>query len=154
MFVASTTQYHKVLNHVSTVFLGDCSWYMTSQSQGRMQNNKPLMQALGRLVSDNTPDLCLFVGEALVGNDGVDQLQMFNEALASCAKAAAGSSSSSARQLDGVVLTKFDTVDQKVGAALSLCYRTGQPIVFVGTGQRYTHLRRLNAAFVIKALFS
>jgi signal recognition particle receptor subunit alpha len=154
MLLTSTVQYHKVLKRACTVFPGDCSSYTTSPLQGRMQNNKPLMQALGRLVTDNTPDLCLFVGEALVGNDGVDQLQMFNEALASCAKAAAGSSCSSARQLDGVVLTKFDTVDQKVGAALSLCYRTGQPIVFVGTGQRYTHLRRLNAAFVIKALFS
>ncbi|CAM9154303.1 unnamed protein product [Choristocarpus tenellus] len=35
-----------------------------------------------------------------------------------------------------------------------MCYKTGQPIVFVGTGQKYTHLRKLNVNFVIKALFS
>lgn len=48
---------------------------------GRMQNNEPLMKALAKLVSDNTPDLVLFVGEALVGNDGIDQLSMFDSAL-------------------------------------------------------------------------
>ncbi|KAG5177908.1 signal recognition particle receptor subunit alpha [Tribonema minus] len=117
---------------------------------GRMQNNKPLMTALGRLVADNAPDLCLFVGEALVGNDGIDQVAMFNEALASASAAGAANT----RQIDGIILTKFDTVDLKVGAALSMCYHTGQPIVFVGTGQKYSHLRRLNASFVVKALFS
>lgn len=49
---------------------------------GRMQNKEPLMRALAKLVSDNEPDLVLFVGEALVGNDGIDQLTMFNQALA------------------------------------------------------------------------
>ena len=33
---------------------------------GRMQDNKPLMEALAKLVDLNNPDLCLFVGEALV----------------------------------------------------------------------------------------
>ena len=51
------------------------------------------------------------------------------------------------------MLTKFDTVDNKVGAALSMVYLTGQPIVFVGTGQKYTHLNRLNVADVVRALF-
>lgn len=49
---------------------------------GRMQNKEPLMRALAELISDNSPDLTLFVGEALVGNDGIDQLSMFNMALA------------------------------------------------------------------------
>lgn len=49
---------------------------------GRMQNNEPLMRALGKLVAHNEPDLILFVGEALVGNDAVDQLTSFNRALA------------------------------------------------------------------------
>ena len=49
---------------------------------GRMQNKEPLMRALAKLVSDNEPDLVLFVGEALVGNDGIDQLSTFNQALA------------------------------------------------------------------------
>lgn len=111
---------------------------------GRMQNNKPLMKALAKLVNDNNPDLVLFVGEALVGNDGIDQLQLFNRAFQDYG---------SSRSIDGIVLTKFDTIDNKVGAALSMVYLTGQPIVFVGTGQKYTHLNRLNVGDVVKALF-
>lgn len=45
---------------------------------GRMQNNEGLMRDLVKLVNVNKPDLILFVGEALVGNDGVDQLKEFN----------------------------------------------------------------------------
>ncbi|CAN0118369.1 unnamed protein product [Ectocarpus sp. 12 AP-2014] len=114
---------------------------------GRMQNNEPLMRALSKLINENEPELVLFVGEALVGNDGVNQLQMFNQALAS------NSPAGRYHQIDGVVLTKFDTIDTKVGAALSMCYKTGQPILFVGTGQKYTHLRKLNVNYVIQALF-
>lgn len=39
-----------------------------------MQDNAPLMTALAKLIAVNTPDLVLFVGEALVGNEAVDQL--------------------------------------------------------------------------------
>ena len=48
---------------------------------GRMQDNEPLMRSLARLVKLNNPDLILFIGEALVGNDGLDQLMKFNKAL-------------------------------------------------------------------------
>lgn len=48
---------------------------------GRMQDNEPLMKALSTLVHYNDPDLVFFVGEALVGNDGVHQLVTFNSAL-------------------------------------------------------------------------
>lgn len=37
------------------------------------------MRALSKLINLNEPDLVLFVGEALVGNDGVDQLTKFNQ---------------------------------------------------------------------------
>ena len=45
---------------------------------GRMQGNEALMKALAKLVHINKPDTVLFVGEALVGNDSIDQLQKFN----------------------------------------------------------------------------
>jgi len=61
-------------NHCADVVLVDTA--------GRMQDNRPLMQALAKLVQLNKPDLVVFVGEALVGNDGVDQLVKFNNALA------------------------------------------------------------------------
>lgn len=40
----------------------------------------------------------------------------------------------------------------QVGAAISMTYITGQPIVFVGTGQTYNDLRNLNARAVVSAL--
>lgn len=140
---------------------------------GRMQNNRSLMQALAKvdgalnenflereremcakhpvplqLVYTNNPDLVLFVGEALVGNEAVDQLRGFNQALADHVP----SNVAKPRQIDGIILTKFDTIDDKVGAAISMVYTTGQPIVFVGTGQKYADIKRMNVATVIRAL--
>uniref|UniRef100_A0A914UKG4 SRP54-type proteins GTP-binding domain-containing protein n=1 Tax=Plectus sambesii TaxID=2011161 RepID=A0A914UKG4_9BILA len=114
---------------------------------GRMQDNEPLMRALSKLIVVNEPDLILFVGEALVGNEAVDQLVKFNQALADNA-----TPGSKARLIDGIVLTKFDTIDDKVGAAISMTYITGQPIVFVGTGQTYKDLKNLNANAVVNSL--
>lgn len=114
--------------------------------------------------------MVLFVGEALVGNEAVDQLTKFNQALAD------HSNATNPHLIDGIVLTKFDTIDDKVsfqqqlasimskinnlcnsvvnqvGAAISMTYITGQPIVFVGTGQTYTDLKALNAKAVVHAL--
>ena len=113
---------------------------------GRMQNNEPLMKSLGRLVSLNNPDLILFIGEAIAGNDGVDQLTNFNKSLID------NSPHNAIREIDGVLLSKFDTVDDKMGAAISMTYMTGKPIVFVGVGQKYTHLKKLNAKTVVRTL--
>jgi hypothetical protein len=54
-----------------------------------LQDNEPLMRALSNLISLNQPELVLFVGEALVGNDAVDQLVKFNRSLADLAPGAA-----------------------------------------------------------------
>ncbi len=113
---------------------------------GRMQDNEPLMRALSKLINLNKPDLILFVGEALVGNEAVDQAAKFNGCLREL------SSDSTPRLIDGIVLTKFDTIDDKVGAAISMAYTTGKPIVFVGTGQTYEDLKRMNVKTLVKAL--
>jgi len=113
---------------------------------GRMQDNEPLMRALSKLVTVNNPDLVLFVGEALVGNEAVDQVSGFNQALSE------HSASTQPRLIDGIMLTKFDTINDKVGAALSLVYTTGKPVVFVGVGQTYTDIRNLNVDHCVKAL--
>ena len=54
---------------------------------GRMQDNAPLMRSLTQLIKVNRPDLVLFVGEALVGNEAVDQLTKFNKVVCVCARA-------------------------------------------------------------------
>ncbi|EFN89594.1 signal recognition particle receptor subunit alpha homolog isoform X2 [Harpegnathos saltator] len=128
-------------------FAKDCLFdIVLVDTAGRMQDNEPLMRALAKLIKVNEPDLVLFVGEALVGNEAVDQLVKFNQALADY------SQSVNPHIIDGIVLTKFDTIDDKVGAAITMTYITGQPIVFVGTGQTYTDLKSLNAKAVVHAL--
>jgi len=116
---------------------------------GRMQDNEPLMRALAKLVAVNNPDKILFVGEALVGNEAVDQLTKFDRALRDFSST---SGAGKGRGIDGMLVTKWDTVDDKVGAALSMTYVTGQPIVFVGCGQTYTDLRQLRVANVVRAI--
>ncbi|ORX53535.1 P-loop containing nucleoside triphosphate hydrolase protein [Hesseltinella vesiculosa] len=113
---------------------------------GRMQDNEPLMRALAKLVAVNSPDKIIFVGEALVGNEAVDQLTKFNMALKDF------SGLQNPRHIDGMILTKFDTIDDKMGAALTMTYITGQPIYFVGTGQTYTDLKNLRVSHVVQAL--
>lgn len=113
---------------------------------GRMQDNEPLMRALSNLINLNEPDLTLFVGEALVGNDAVDQLTKFNQRLADLAR------TPTAQMIQGLVLTKMDTIDDKVGAALSMVYVSGAPIMFVGCGQTYVDLKRLNVKSVVNSL--
>jgi len=113
---------------------------------GRMQANKAHMRALSNLIQRNAPDLVLFVGEALVGNDGVDQLMKFNEALTT------HSIGRRPRAIDGIILTKFDTVDDKVGASISMTYKCGKPIVFVGTGQQYPDLKRMDVNTMVGML--
>lgn len=66
-------------------------------------------QSCFQLILVNEPDLTLFVGEALVGNEAVDQLVKFNRALAN------HSTSNNPQIIGGIVLTKFDTIDDKVG---------------------------------------
>jgi len=111
---------------------------------GRMQNNLPLMKALGKLAAENQPDTIIFVGEALVGNDGVDQVRMFDKAV---------SFQNKNQKVNSILLTKFDTVSDKVGAALTMTHVTNAPILFVGTGQKYHHLRKLSTNGVIRSLF-
>jgi signal recognition particle receptor subunit alpha len=132
---------------------------------GRMQDNEPLMKALARLVNLNNPDVVLFIGEALAGNDGIDQLTKFNLSLkemsanlnrvqSETANLADKRSGMNGREIDGVILSKFDTVDDKVGAALSLTYSTGKPIIYVGVGQKYPNLKKLNIESVVRSLLA
>ena len=62
-------------------------------------------------MSTNNPDKIIFVGEALVGNEAVDQLTKFDRALRDFSAAAGGTGK--ARGIDGMLVTKWDTVDDK-----------------------------------------
>ncbi len=87
---------------------------------GRLHSNTNLMAELEKLINKNKPDLKIFVGESITGNDCVEQARSFNELV----------------ELDGAILTKAD-VDEKGGAPLSISYVIKKPILFLGVGQRY-----------------
>ncbi|EZG43456.1 putative signal recognition particle protein SRP54 [Gregarina niphandrodes] len=108
---------------------------------GRMQTNQPLMTALAKLVTTTAPDLNLFVGEALVGNDCVDQIAAFDHTLRQTPKK---------HTIDGIILTKFDTVDEKIGATLSVAFQSKKPILYVGTGQQYSDIRTLDVSLTAR----
>lgn len=63
-------------------------------------------------MSTNNPDKIIFVGEALVGNEAVDQLTKFDRALRDFSAASGGAGKE--RGIDGMLVTKWDTVDDKV----------------------------------------
>jgi fused signal recognition particle receptor len=90
---------------------------------GRMETNRNLMEEMAKIVRVSNADLVFFVGDALTGNDAVFQAEEFAKHV----------------RLDGSVLTKVDA-DAKGGAAISIAYITGKPIVFVGVGQQYEDL--------------
>jgi len=114
---------------------------------GRMQDNEPLMRSLAKLINVNKPDLVLFVGEALLGNEATIQLKAFERRLCDL-------SLHKSSIIDGIILSKFDTIDDKVGSALSMVYSSGIPILFVGCGQTYADLRTFSIESVIDLLLT
>jgi fused signal recognition particle receptor len=103
---------------------------------GRMQNKTNLMAELEKVRRVANPHLTLFVGDALAGNDAVDQARNFQQML----------------KFDGAVLTKLDT-DAKGGAGLSIAHATGQPIVLCGVGQEYDDLIQFDPDWLLQQLF-
>lgn len=95
---------------------------------GRMQTDRNLLDEMKKIVKVVDPDLKVFVGDALTGNDAVEQAEKFNEEVG----------------IDAIILTKVDA-DVKGGAALSVTYATGKPIIFIGVGQSYDDLEPFNA---------
>jgi fused signal recognition particle receptor len=104
---------------------------------GRQHTNDNLIQEAKKIRRVVSPNLTLFVGDALSGNDVVEQARQFDESLG----------------IDGLVLTKLDA-DAKGGAALSATFVTGKPILFVGVGQGYDDLRPFDAEWMVQRLFS
>ncbi len=102
---------------------------------GRLQSNTNLMQEMQKIVRVAKPDLKLFVGESITGNDCVEQARQFNEAVG----------------IDGIILSKAD-VDEKGGAAISASYVTKKPILYLGTGQNYSDLTPFSSTMVVNSL--
>ena len=102
---------------------------------GRMHSNENLIDEMKKIVRVAKPDLKIFVGESITGNDCVEQAKQFNEAIG----------------IDAIILAKAD-VDEKGGAAISVSYVTQKPIVYIGTGQDYEDLKEFDPNVIINSL--
>ncbi|NYB51606.1 MAG: signal recognition particle-docking protein FtsY [Methanobacteriaceae archaeon] len=100
---------------------------------GRMQTNVNLMDEMKKIQRVVKPDLAIFVGDALTGNDAVEQARKFNEAVG----------------VDGIILTKADA-DAKGGAALSIGHVINKPILFLGVGQGYGDLMEFHPEWMVE----
>ena len=90
---------------------------------GRLHIDEPLMKEVTELCSTLRPSEVLLVADSMVGQDAVKSAQEFHERLGAT----------------GVILTKLDG-DARGGAALSIRHVTGQPIKFIGVGEKYDAL--------------
>jgi len=102
---------------------------------GRMYTKTNLMKEMEKIVRVSQPDLKIFVGESITGNDAIEQAKTFNET--------AG--------IDGIILSKAD-VDEKAGAILSVSHVTNKPIYYLGIGQSYGDLQPFSKSTVLKNL--
>lgn len=103
---------------------------------GRMQTNSNLMDEMAKIKRVAKPDMIIFVGDALSGNDAVEQAKRFNEVVG----------------IDGVILTKVDA-DAKGGSSLSIAYTIGKPLLFIGVGQGYEDQIPFNPEWMVQHIF-
>ncbi len=104
---------------------------------GRMQTNNNLIEEMMKIVRIAKPDLKVFVGDSLAGNDAIEQAKVFDAAI----------------EVDAIILTKIDT-DAKGGAALSIAHTIGRPIAFVCNGQGYDDIIKFNTEWMIDRMFN
>ncbi|WP_101295112.1 signal recognition particle-docking protein FtsY [Halegenticoccus soli] len=113
--------------HDVDVVLGDTA--------GRLHTSNDLMAQLEKIDRVVDPDMTLFVDEAVAGQDAVQRAKKFDEAA----------------EIDGAILTKADA-DSNGGAAISIAYVTGKPILFLGTGQGYDDIERFDPELLVDRL--
>ena len=106
-------------------------------SAGRMQSNKNLLEEMKKIVRVAEPDLKIFVGDALAGNDALSQAKEFHKTIG----------------IDGAILTKVDA-DPSGGAALSVAFVTGRPVIYVGVGQTYEDLKHFDPDWFAERLIA
>src|ERR687892_419121 len=118
---------HAKKNHIDIVLM---------DTAGRMQTSKNLMDEMGKIVRVVKPDVKLFIGDALAGNDTINQAREFFHYT----------------NFDGAILTKVDA-DAKGGSAISIAHITSRPIVYIGMGQGYDDIIPFDSNKFIESLF-
>lgn len=105
-------------------------------SAGRIQTSKNLMEEMGKIVRVVQPDMKIFVGDSLAGNDAISQAKEFQKVT----------------DFNAAILTKADA-DVKGGAALSIAYITKRPVIYLGVGQSYDDIIEFDIDKFIDELF-
>jgi len=125
--VARDALEHAKKNYIEAVLI---------DTAGRMQTSKNLMEEVSKIIRVIKPDLKIFVGDSLAGNDTVNQAREFYEYT----------------KYDGSILTKSDA-DSKGGAAISIAYLTHKPILYLGIGQGYGDLEEFDHDRFLDSIF-
>ncbi len=107
-----------------------------ADTAGRIHTNVNLMNQLKKIDRVIKADMVIFVDEAIAGNDAVERAVEFNSAM----------------PFSGSILTKVDA-DAKGGAAISIAYTIGKPILFLGLGQKYEDLKKFDPHWLVDKLF-
>ena len=103
---------------------------------GRMQTSKNLMDQISKINKVVNPDLRIFVGDSLAGNDTVNQAREFHQYT----------------KFEGTILTKSDA-DARGGAAISIVKITSTPILYLGVGQEYKDLKVFDKEAFLESIF-
>lgn len=125
--VARDALEHAKKNYIEAVLI---------DTAGRMQTSKNLMEEVSKIIRVIKPDMKIFVGDSLAGNDTVNQAREFFEYT----------------KYDGSILTKSDA-DSKGGAAISIAYLTHKPILYLGMGQGYGDLEEFDHDRFLDSIF-
>jgi fused signal recognition particle receptor len=108
-----------------------------ADTAGRLHTNVNLMDQMKKIVRVTNPDMIIFVDEAIAGNDAVERARQFNETV----------------PINGTILTKTDA-DARGGAAISIAYVTGKPVLFLGVGQGYPDLVKFEPEWLVDRLLT
>lgn len=125
--VARDALEHAKKNYIDAVLI---------DTAGRMQTSKNLMEEVSKIIRVIKPDMKIFVGDSLAGNDTVNQAREFFQYT----------------NFDGSILTKSDA-DSKGGAAISIAYLTHKPILYLGVGQGYGDLAEFDHNKFLDSIF-
>jgi fused signal recognition particle receptor len=125
--VARDALEHAKKNYIDAVLI---------DTAGRMQTSKNLMEEVSKIIRVIKPDMKIFVGDSLAGNDTVNQCREFFQYT----------------NFDGTILTKSDA-DSKGGAAISIAYLTHKPILYLGVGQGYGDLAEFDHNKFLDSIF-
>ena len=120
---ANTTTVERLVKEARREAINNACDVLIVDTAGRLHIDEQLMEEMQSLKRILNPQEILFVADSMTGQDAVRSADEFHKKLT----------------LTGVVLTKMDG-DARGGAALSIRHVTGQPIKFIGVGEKYDAL--------------